>query len=98
MGICLTLQHWQEGATGFGPGDFDPPLVTRVTVVGGRGCGGLLGGEAVVEQRLMRCHRLSAGLGLLSLLLFPPDVVQQDLAVAPPSSSPGPPCPPYALS
>lgn len=102
VGIGLALLHRQEGPAGFGTGHFDSSLVAYVTAVGGRGYRGLLGGVAVVEQRVVRCDWLSVGLGLLSLqlLLFPPDVVQQDLTVPPSSSSsssPRTPSPPSTL-
>lgn len=84
MGIGLARLHREEGAAGFGAGHFDSPLVARGAAVGGRGSLRLLGGEAVVEQLVVRRDWLPVvGLGLLSLqlLLFPPHVVQQDLAV-----------------
>lgn len=89
VGICLALLHRQEGATGFGPGHFDSSLVAQVTAVGGRGYRGLLGRVAIIDHRLVRCDWLPVSLGLLSLqlLLFPPNVVQQDLTVPPSSSS-----------
>lgn len=90
MGISLALLHWEEGPTRFGAGHFDPPLVARVTPAGGRGSLGLLGAVAV-EKLVVRCDWLPvAGLGLLllQLLLFPPHVIQQDLAVPPYSSYP----------
>lgn len=91
MAIGLALLHWEEGAAGFGAGHFDPALVTRVTAAGGRGSRGLLGGVAVVKQLVVRCDGLPVvGLRVLPLqllLLFPPHVIQQDLAVPHSSSS-----------
>lgn len=84
VGISLVLLHREEGATRFGAGHLDSPLVTCGATAGGRGSCGLLGGVAIVEQLVVRCDWLPvAGLGLLSLqlLLFPPHVIQQDLAV-----------------
>lgn len=90
MGISLALLYWQEGATGFGTGHFDSPLVARVGAASGWGSQGRLGGESVVEQLLVWCDWLPVvGLGLLSLqlLLFAPHVVQQDLVIPASSSS-----------
>lgn len=87
VGFSLALLHREERPAGFGAGYRDPPLVALGSAVGGRGSCWLLG-VAIVDQRLLRCGWLPVGLGLLSLqlLLFPPDVVQEDIAV--PASSP----------
>lgn len=93
VGIGLALLHGEEGATGFGAGHFDPTLIAVGTAVCGRSSGGVLGGIAVIERLMLRRDWLPAvGLGLLSLQLLPPDVVQQDLTVPPTSSSPSTTC------
>ena len=92
----IGLLHREERATGFSAGHFDLSLVAIVTTEGGRGTWGLLGGEAIVVQLVLGCDWLPViGVGLLSLqlLLFPPDVIQQDLTVSPSSSSSSSPCP-----
>lgn len=89
MGIRLALLHGEEGATGFGAGHFDPALVAVGTLVGGRSSKGLLGGVSITERLMLQHDWLPAvRLGLLSLLLLSPDVVQQDLAVPPSPSYP----------
>jgi len=92
----LALLHREEGPAGLGAGD--SPLVA----VGGRGSE-RLGGGAVEEQLMLRCDWMPAvGLLQVQLLLFPPNVVQQDVAVrrppapllpAPLPSKPLPPAP-----
>ncbi|TNN58531.1 hypothetical protein EYF80_031253 [Liparis tanakae] len=95
----LALLHREEGPAGLGAGDFDSPLVT----VGWRGSE-RLGGGAVEEQLVLRCDWMPAvGLLQVQLLLFPPNVVQQDVAVRrplvprPPAPLPLVPCPPAPL-
>lgn len=87
VGVRLALLHGQEGAAGFGAGHLDS-LIGLGPAAGGRGSRRLPGGVAVVEQLMVRRDWLPVvGVGLLSLqlLLFPPNVIQQDLAVPAPS-------------
>lgn len=49
VGLGLALLHREKGAAGFGAGYFDSPLVTMVTMVGGWGSSGLLGGVTIVD-------------------------------------------------
>lgn len=80
VGVSHARLRWQKRATRLGAGDGDPPLVS--TMVGGRGSQWLRG-VAVEEQLVLHCDWLLASLRLLplQLLLLPPDVVQQELAV-----------------
>lgn len=80
-GMGGALLHRQEGPTGLGACDLDPPLMA----IGGRRPQGHLGGVVAVT-RLVRRPLVSLRLLPLQLLLFPPDVVQQNFAVAPSSS------------
>lgn len=96
VGVRLALLHGQEGAAGFGAGHLDS-LIGLVSAAGGRGSRQLLGGVAVVEELMVRRDWLPVvvvGLLSLQLLLFPPNVIQQDLAVPAPShSASSSPCP-----
>lgn len=58
--VGIGLLRWEERAAGFGASHRDSPLVAMVTAVGGRGS--LLGGVSVVEQLLLRCDWLPAGM------------------------------------
>lgn len=77
--------HRQEGATRLCAGDFDSPLVDRLTMTGRRGS---LGVVAIAEQMGLRSDWLPAvGVLVLLLLLFSPHVNQQGFAVHRSSSS-----------
>lgn len=90
VAIGVALLHREEGAAGFSASHFDPPLIACVSAVGWRRSQRLLGGVAVVNQLVWRGWLPVVGLRLLSLqlLLFPPNIIQKNFAVAPsPSTS-----------
>lgn len=89
VGIGVALLHWEEGAAGFGAGHFDPPLVSRVSVVGRWRPQRLLGAAAAVDGLVRRGRLPAVGLGLLALqlLLLPPHIIQKNVAIAPSSST-----------